>query len=217
MPRPTPFHARTSALNQGNYWEEWAGFASATQFELDFAHEYHAVRNGCGLFDVSPLYKYDVRGPDAHALVNRIVVRDLSKARVGQVFYTVWCDDHGKVIDDGTVMRLGEDHFRMTAAIPTLYWLEDNAGAMDVQIEDTSESVAAVALQGPTSRDLLQRLTSTNLDGLRFFHCLDAEIVGSPVVISRTGYTGDLGYEVLRRSPQPRSSTRRTSRRVPLS
>jgi len=196
MPRPTPFHARTSALNQGNTWEEWAGFESATQFELSFDHEYHAVRNSCGLFDVSPLYKYDVRGPDAHALVNRVVVRDLTKARIGQVFYTVWCDDRGKVVDDGTVMRLGEDHFRMTAAIPTLYWLEDNAAGMNVEIEDTSESVAALALQGPTSRALLQRLTSTKLDGLRFFHCTHAEIADSPVVISRTGYTGDLGFEV---------------------
>jgi len=196
MPRPTPFHARTSALNQGNTWEEWAGFESATKFELNYDHEYHAVRNGCGLFDVSPLYKYDVRGPDAHALVNRVVVRNLAKARVGQVFYTVWCDDRGKVIDDGTVMRLGEDHFRITAAIPTHYWLEDNATGMDVEIEDTSESIAAVALQGPTSRALLQQLTKTNLDGLRFFHCTDAEIAGSRVVISRTGYTGDLGFEV---------------------
>ena len=100
MPRPTPFHARTDALNQGNHWEEWAGFASATQYELDFAHEYHAIRNGCGLIDVSPLFKYDIRGPDAHALVNRVVVRDVSKARIGQVFYTAWCDDRGKVIDE---------------------------------------------------------------------------------------------------------------------
>lgn len=196
MPRPTPFHPRTSALNQGNHWEEWAGFESATMFDLSFDHEYHAVRNGCGLFDVSPLYKYDVRGPEAHALLNRVVVRDLSKARVGQVFYTAWCDDRGKVIDDGTVQRLGEDHFRITAAIPTLYWLEDNATGMDVEIEDTSESIAALALQGPTSRDLLQRLTDTSLDNLHFFHCTDAEIAGSPVVISRTGYTGDLGFEI---------------------
>ncbi|MCH7866093.1 MAG: aminomethyl transferase family protein [Myxococcales bacterium] len=200
MPRPTPFHARTSALNQGNHWEEWAGFESATQFELSFDHEYHAVRNGCGMFDVSPLYKYDVRGPDAHALLNRVVVRDLSKARVGQVFYTVWCDDRGKVVDDGTIMRLGEEHFRMTAAIPTLYWLEDNATGMDVEIEDTSESIAAVALQGPTSRDLIQRLTTTNLDGLRFFRCTDAEIAGFPVVISRAGFTGDLGFEIFTKS-----------------
>jgi len=196
MPRPTPFHARTSALNQGNNWEEWAGFESATMFDLSFDHEYHAVRNGCGLFDVSPLYKYDIRGPEAQALLNRVVVRNLAKARVGQVFYTVWCDDHGMVIDDGTVMRLGDEHFRMTAAIPTLYLLEDNATGMDVEIEDTSESIAALALQGPTSRDLLQRLTETNLDRLRFFHCTDAKIAGSPVVISRAGYTGDLGFEV---------------------
>jgi aminomethyltransferase len=196
MPRPTPFHPRTEALNQGNQWEVWAGFYSAVSYELEFTHEYHAIRNACGLIDVSPLFKYDVRGPDAHAFLNRIVVRDISKARIGQVFYTVWCDDHGKVIDDGTVMRLGENHFRVTAAIPTQYWLDDNASGFDVQIEDLSESLAAVALQGPTSRALLQRLTSTDLGGLRFFRCTDAEIAGSQVVISRTGFTGDLGYEV---------------------
>jgi len=196
MPRPTPFHARTSALNQGNNWEEWAGFESATMFDLSFDHEYHAVRNGCGMFDVSPLYKYDLRGPDAHALLNRVVVRDLSKARVGQGFYTVWCDDHGKVIDDGTVMRLSEEHFRITAAIPTQYWLENNATGMDVEIEETSESIAALAIQGPTSRALIQSVTSTNLDGLRFFHCTDAVIAGCSVVIARTGYTGDLGFEI---------------------
>jgi aminomethyltransferase len=196
MPRQTPFHPRTSALNQGNHWEHWVGFEAATMYELSFTHEYHAIRNGCGLIDVSPLFKYDVRGPDAQAFLNRIVVRDLSKARIGQVFYTVWCDDRGMVIDDGTVMYLGENHFRITAAIPTQYWLDDNALGFDIEIEDLSESLAAVALQGPTSRALLQRLTSTNLDRLRFFRCTHAEVAGHPVLISRTGFTGDLGYEV---------------------
>ncbi|MHC4732753.1 MAG: aminomethyl transferase family protein, partial [Planctomycetota bacterium] len=116
MTRYTPFHARADALSKGKRWEEWAGYLTATMYELDHTHEYNAVRTGCGLFDVSPLFKYDVRGRDAEALMNRVVVRDMSRCRVGQVFYSVWCDDKGKVIDDGTVARLREDHFRMTAA-----------------------------------------------------------------------------------------------------
>jgi len=154
------------------------------------------VRTGAGLFDVSPLFKYDIRGRDALTMVNRIVVRDLSKSRIGQVFYSVWCDDKGMVIDDGTISRLGEDHFRMTAAIPTLSWLQDNALGLDVAIEDVSEQFAAVALQGPTSRDMLQSLTDVDLGGLRFFRCIDGKVAGAPALISRTGYTGDLGYEV---------------------
>jgi aminomethyltransferase len=118
------------------------------------------------------------------------------RCRVGQVFYSVWCDDKGKVIDDGTVARLREDHFRMTAAIPNLYWLQDNASGFDVEIEDVSDALAAVALQGPTSRDLLQKLTPTDLGALRFFHCTQSDVAGADALITRTGFTGDLGYEV---------------------
>jgi aminomethyltransferase len=196
MTRYTPFHARADALSKGKRWEEWAGYLTATMYELDHTHEYNAVRTGCGLFDVSPLFKYDVRGRDAEALMNRVVVRDMSRCRVGQVFYSVWCDDKGKVIDDGTVARLREDHFRMTAAIPNLYWLQDNATGLDVEIEDVSDALAAVALQGPTSRDLLQKLTPTDLGALRFFHCTQSDVAGADALITRTGFTGDLGYEV---------------------
>jgi aminomethyltransferase len=196
MPRLTPFHSRTAAICQGSRWEEWSGFLSASMYELSHLHEYNAVRTGCGLFDVSPLYKYDVRGRDAQALLDRVIVRDLSKCRIGQVFYTTWCDDEGMVIDDGTVSHLGEDRFRMTAAIPTLYWLQDNAVGLDVEIEDVSEELGALSLQGPTSRDLLQRLTDSDLDGLGFFRCTESQVADVPAVISRTGYTGDLGYEI---------------------
>ena len=196
MTRYTPFHARTDALSKGKRWEEWAGYLTATMYELGHIHEYNAVRAGCGLFDVSPLHKYDVRGRDAEALMNRVVVRDMSKCRVGQVFYTAWCDDEGKIIDDGTVARLQEDHFRMTAAIPNLYWLEDNATGLDVEIEDVSDAFAALALQGPTSRDLLQKLTSTDLGALGFFRCTQSDVAGVSAEIARTGYTGDLGYEI---------------------
>ena len=196
MPRPTPFHSRTHALGKASRWEEWAGYLSPTMYDLDHLHEYNAVRTGCALFDVSPLYKYDVRGPGALELLNRVIVRDVTKCRIGQVLYTAWCDDEGKVIDDGTVSRFSDETFRMTAALPTLSWLQDNAVGLDVDIEDVSDDFAALALQGPTSRDLLQRLTSADLARLRFFRCTQTEVAGAPALISRTGYTGDLGYEV---------------------
>jgi len=196
MPRPTPFHSRTQALGKPSRWEEWAGFLSPTMYALDHLHEYNAVRTGCALFDVSPLYKYDVRGPGALALLNRVIVRDVAKCQIGQVLYTAWCDDDGKVIDDGTVSRLGDDAFRMTSALPTLHWLQDNATGRDVELEDVSEDYAGLALQGPTARDLLQRLMTDDLSGLRFFRCMQSTVAGAAALISRTGYTGDLGYEV---------------------
>ena len=196
MPRHTPFHSRTNALCESQSWIEWAGYLSAQTYEMDHIHEYNAVRLGAGLFDVSPLYKYSIRGRDAVALMNRVIARDASKCRVGQVIYTAWCDDDGKIIDDGTVARLDEDHFRMTAATPTLYWLEDNAFGMDVQIEDVSDAYGAASLQGPMSRDILQQLTDAELSDLKYFHLLETKLAGAPVTITRTGYTGDLGYEI---------------------
>jgi len=196
MPRPTPFHSRTSVLCEGESWQEWSGYLSADMYELDHIHEYNAVRATCGLFDVSPLYKYRVGGPDAFALLNRVVTRDISKCRVGQMMYTAWCDDAGKIIDDGTIARLSEDSFRMTSAIPTQAWLEDNALSLDVQIEDISEAYGALALQGPTSRALLQKLLDADLDSLRYFRIIEAKLAGVHAQVSRTGFTGDLGYEI---------------------
>jgi aminomethyltransferase len=165
-------------------------------YELDHIHEYNTIRMGCGLFDISPLFKYIVRGKGAEALLNRMVLRDVSRCRVGQVIYTGWCEDDGKIIDDGTIARLSEDCFRITAAIPTLYWLEDNATGFDVEIEDVSEAYGALALQGPTSRDLLQQLADADLSGLGYFHVVETKLAGIPTSLSRTGYTGDLGYEI---------------------
>jgi aminomethyltransferase len=165
-------------------------------YELDHLHEYNAIRTGCGLFDVSPLLKYDIRGRDAVTLMNRVIVRDAKKCRIGQVLYTTWCDDDGKVIDDGTVSRLADDHFRLTAAVPALHWLQHNAIGLEATVEDVSEQIAAVSIQGPTSRDLLAKLTNADLPNLRFFHCTQADVAGADAWISRTGYTGDLGYEV---------------------
>jgi aminomethyltransferase len=196
MPKQTPFHNRTSVLCEGQSWQEWLGYLSADAYELDHSHEYNAVRTACGLFDISPLCKYMVRGRDALALLDRMVTRDLSKCRVGQVVYTAWCDDHGKMVDDGTIARLADDVFRLTSAIPALYWLQDVGFGMQVTIEDVSDAQAALALQGPTSRALLQRITGARLDALRYFRVIEDKVGGVPTVISRTGYTGDLGYEL---------------------
>ncbi len=196
MPKPTPFHTRTSALCTSQSWQDWSGFLSANSYELEHIHEYNAVRTACALFDVSPLFKYHVRGRDATRLLDRVMTRNVSKCRIGQVLYTAWCDDSGKIIDDGTVARIGEDSYRVTAAIPTLYWLQDNAFGMQVEIEDVSEAFGGVALQGPTSRDLLQGLTGADLGSLRYFRLVEEKVAGVPARISRTGYTGDLGYEI---------------------
>jgi aminomethyltransferase len=196
MPKQSPFHSRTSVLCEGESWQLWSGFLSADSYELDHSHEYNAVRTCCAVFDVSPLFKYHIRGRDAVPLLNRMVTRDISKCRVGQVMYTAWCDDEGKVVDDGTVARLEENFFRLTAAIPTLYWLQDMATGLDVDVEDVSDAQGGLAVQGPTSRALLQQLTGADLDALRFFHVVEDKVAGVPVRISRTGYTGDLGYEI---------------------
>ncbi|NJN97494.1 MAG: aminomethyl transferase family protein [Anaerolineales bacterium] len=196
MPRQTPFYSRTSALCESQSWQEWAGFLSANTYELEHNHEYYAIRTAAALLDISPLYKYHIHGRDAFKLVNRVVTRDVGKCAVGQVIYTPWCDEAGKIIDDGTLSRLEENFFRLTAADPTYPWLRDNAVGLDVQIEDVTEGLGALALQGPTSRDILARLADVDLAQLRFFRLTQANLGGIPATISRTGYTGDLGYEI---------------------
>ncbi len=196
MLRETPFHARTGPLNVGHAWRRWAGYVVASAYELHHEREYHAIRNSAALLDISPLYKYVVAGTDAARLLNRVVTRDVAALRVGQVAYTPWCDSHGKVIDDGTVARLDDARFRLTAADPTYRWLHENAVGMQVTIEDASDSTAALALQGPLSRVVLEKLCERELASLKYFHLLHASVRGTPVTISRTGYTGDLGYEL---------------------
>jgi len=196
VPIGSAFHARTAPLATSLSFRDWAGYYAVSAYETHHDHEYNAIRNACALIDISPLFKYRVQGPGATRLVNRIITRDASKLQVGQVWYTPWCDDDGTVIDDGTVTRLGEDVFRWTAAHPNYRWLVENAHGLDVRIEDISEQVAALALQGPTSRALLQTVAAAPIDGLRYFRAMRTEIAGVPVDISRTGYTGDLGYEI---------------------
>ena len=194
MLKTTPFHERTAALCVSHAWRRWAGHVVASSYELSHEREYHAIRAAAALFDVSPLYKYRVKGKDAARLLDRVVTRNVLRAQVGQVLYTPWCDASGKVIDDGTVARLEEDTFRMTAAEPNLRWLEANALGLEVAIEDVSASLAAVSLQGPNSRAILEQLG--DIPPLKYFRLAPVMLRGIPVTLTRTGYTGDLGFEI---------------------
>jgi aminomethyltransferase len=196
MPIGSAVHSRTFPLCESLNYREWSGFYAVSAYETHHEHEYNAIRNAAALIDVSPLFKYRLSGRDAVKLVDRVITRDAFKLAVGQVYYTPWCDEHGKVIDDGTVTRLSDDSFRWTAADPSLRWLTQNAIGLDVQIEDISEQVAALALQGPTSGRLLDGVADADVRGLKYFRMTRGTIAGVPVEISRTGYTGDLGYEI---------------------
>jgi aminomethyltransferase len=158
--------------------------------------EYAAIRNAAALIDVSPLYKYLVTGPDAARLLDRMVTRDVAKLKVGQVYYTPWCDAAGKVIDDGTISRLDEQRYRLTSADSSLRWLRMNAVGMRVDIEDVSERIGALSLQGPLARAVLQRVSPADFVALKYFRLVHTTVRDLPVTISRTGYTGDLGYEI---------------------
>jgi aminomethyltransferase len=202
MPIGTAVHERTFALCESLNFREWSGYYAVSAYEGHHEHEYNAIRNASALIDVSPLYKYLVSGRSAAKFVDRIITRDVAKMAVGQVYYTPWCDEHGKVIDDGTVARLEDQVFRWTAADPSLRWFRQNAAGMDVHIEDISEEVAALALQGPTSAKLLRAVAQADIDALKYFRVVPGTIGGVQVEISRTGYTGDLGYELWMPAPQ---------------
>lgn len=196
MPVGTPFHERTLPLCQSLNYRDWAGYYTVSAYESHHEHEYNAIRNGAALIDVSPLFKYIVSGPDAVTLVDRVITRNARAMTVGQVVYTPWCDEHGRVLDDGTVTRLADDRFRWTAAEPNFRWLHEQSVGLRVTIDDVSEQVAALAVQGPTSRRLLTAVGLTTLDGLKYFRMTTGTIAGAKVDVSRTGYTGDLGYEL---------------------
>jgi len=196
VPIGTAVHAKTFALCESLNYREWSGYYAVSSYEIHHEHEYNAIRNASALIDVTPLYKYRITGRDATKLVDRIVTRDLKKVSVGQVIYTPWCDERGKVIDDGTVSRLEENTYRWTAADPNLRWFRQNAFGLQVEIEDISERVASLALQGPTSGRLLKAVAEAEIEKLKYFRVTRGKIAGIPVEISRTGYTGDLGYEI---------------------
>lgn len=196
MPFGTPFNSRTATLCVSQNWRTWSGYFVASSYEVVHDYEYHAIRNSAGLIDVSPLYKYDVRGKDAAALVNRVITRDAAKCAVGQALYACLCEDDGAVLQDGTVFRIAEDYFRFHLAEPALRWLKLNALALDVSIEEVSEKIAALALQGPNAANILASLVDLELGRLKFFRFASGKIYDLPVIVSRTGYTGDLGYEI---------------------
>ena len=196
MLRTTPFHERTSKLCQPQNWRRWAGYLAAGSYELTLDREYWAIRNSAALIDVTPLMKYIINGKDAARLLNRVVTRDMDKLKVGQVYYTGWCDDEGKLIDDGTVSRLAESTYRLTSAEPNLRWLAMNAVSLDVEITEVTDRVAALSLQGPNSRVILNQVANDPVDGLKYFRLMQNMLDGVPVTITRTGYTGDLGYEI---------------------
>ena len=196
----TAFHPVTAPLNRKQQWREWSGYYASSSYADAHDIEYNAIREAAALIDVSPLFRYVVGGPDARRLVDRVITRDATKLTPGRVFYTPWCDEHGKVIDDGTVHALDDGSFRWTAADPQLRWLRMNAAGLDVEIEDVTERTAAVAIQGPQSRAVLETATGESFADLGYFRRRAAAIRAGrtkiAVDVSRTGYTGDLGYEI---------------------
>ena len=196
MPVGTAFHERTLPLCHSLNYREWAGYYAVSVYETHHEHEYNAIRNAAALIDVTPLFKYIISGPDATRFVNRVMARDINKVAVDQVIYCCWCDEDGKVIDDGTITRLEENRYRWTAADPNLRWFRQNAIGFDVEISDITEQLAALAVQGPTSGALLKRVAEADIANLKYFRKTSGKIGGVAVDISRTGYTGDLGYEI---------------------
>jgi aminomethyltransferase len=194
--RTTPFHERTSKLCLPQNWRRWAGYLVVGSYDLTLDREYWAIRNSAALIDVTPLMKYIIKGKDACRLLNRVVTRDMDKLKVGQVYYTGWCDDEGKMIDDGTISRLDDTTYRMTSADPSLRWLSMNAVGLDVEITEVTDDVAALSFQGPNSRKILNKVADGPVDGLKYFRLMQNKVDGIPVTISRTGYTGDLGFEI---------------------
>lgn len=198
--RTTPFHERTSRLCLPQNWRRWAGYLVAGSYDLTLDREYWAIRNAAALIDVTPLMKYMIQGRDAGRLLNRVVTRDIDKLKVGQVYYTPWCDEEGKVMDDGTISRLGETAYRMTSADPNLRWLSMNAVGLEVSIADVTQDMAALSLQGPNARQVLNRCCRQPVDALKYFRLMENAVNETPVTVSRTGYTGDLGYEIWMRA-----------------
>lgn len=196
MPVPTPFHERTAALCASSRWKQWAGYHAVCSYDVTHEREYFAFRHSAGLLDVTPLFKYEVTGPDAGPFLSFVLAKDAKKLKPGAVAYVCWTDEKGKILDDGTITRFAEDRYRMTAALPTFAWLERHSRGFKVKIEDVSDKIASLALQGPNSRAILKKASDADVERLGFFKMTQGSVGGLPAVITRTGYTGDLGYEV---------------------
>ena len=195
MIRTTPFHERTSALNETGLWEHWSNHLVAVRYQMSEKFEYFGIRNAAGLFDTSPLYKYRFSGRDAGRFLAGVLARDPGRCAVGQAQYTLWCDDRGYVIEDGVLLHVAEDDYLLTAAEPNLAYFQGLAGRLDVDIEDVSAAWGVLSLQGPRSREILASVAPAVAD-LPYFRLTETTIAKVPVIVSRTGYTGDLGYEV---------------------
>jgi glycine cleavage system T protein (aminomethyltransferase) len=200
MIRTTPFHERTSALNRTQLWSHWSNFLAANRYQLSDKAEYFAVRNAAGIFDSSPLYKYRITGRDAEAFLAGVLARDVRACPPGHAQYTCWLDDHGFVIEDGVILHPKRDDYLLTSAEPNLAYFADRIGRMDVQFEDVSDEIGTLALQGPRSRDLLKKLVP-QMEHIPYFGVAAGEIGGAEVTVSRTGYSGDLGYEIWIEAP----------------
>jgi aminomethyltransferase len=191
----TPFHQRARALSQLDSFIAWNGYTTVDVFST-VEQEYFAIRNAATLYDLTPMAKYRIAGADALRFLNRLVTRDLSKLKLNRVAYAIWCNDAGHVIDDGTVFRLAESEYRLCAQERQLDWLLDSAIGFEVQIADVTEQSAALALQGPTSCAVLKMLGLHGIDKLKPFDIGSFQLGGAQVTVSRTGFTGDLGYEL---------------------
>ena len=200
MIRTTPFHERTSALNETGLWSHWSGHLAAHRYQMSDKFEYFAVRNSAGIFDSSPLYKYRSPGPDAERFRAGVLARDIRACPPGHAQYTIWCDDRGFVVEDGVVLRHGPSEFLLTAAEPNLAYFADLIGRDDVRIEEVSHEFATLAIQGPRSRDLVAKLVP-GAATIPYFGLASGKIAGSPVTVSRTGYSGDLGFEIWIETP----------------
>ena len=195
MIRTTPFHERTSALNETQLWSHWSGHLAADRYQMSDKFEYFAVRNAAGIFDTSPLFKYRITGKDVEAFLGGVLARDIRACQPGNAQYTCWLDDRGFVIEDGVILRPGKNEFLLTSAEPNYAYFADRIGRFDVQIEDVSREIGTLAFQGPRSRNLLKQLVP-QMEHIPYFGVAKGEIGGAGVTVSRTGYSGDLGYEI---------------------
>ncbi len=194
--RESPFHPRQEALNLRDAWGVWNGYKLADYY-YETEYEYFCIRNTCGTYDICPMQKYEISGPDAEAMLNRMVTRDVARIKLNRVAYSVWCTDEGRMIDDGTIFRLASDRFMLTCGSPCTAWLEKSTfGFDDVQVVDVSDTLAGLSLQGPTSYATLRRMGLDRLEAARRFDIMHFEFLGNTLMVSRTGFTGDLGYEL---------------------
>jgi aminomethyltransferase len=200
MIRTTPFHERTSVLNETGLWSHWSGHLAAHRYQMSDKFEYFAVRNSAGIFDSSPLYKYRIHGPDAERFLAGVLARDIRACQPGHAQYTIWCDDRGFVVEDGVILRHGPNDYLLTAAEPNLAYFADLIGRDKVLIEEVSHDYATLAIQGPRSRDLVARLVP-GAATIPYFGLTGGKIAGAPVTVSRTGYSGDLGFEIWIETP----------------